>query len=98
MSVFGADAIPVVLFRDETDAVSVGTTATLITAASGGRNALVVKNAGSVPVALGFGPGVTFADGLLIAAGDSLTLTAANVAVWGVTESVTCDVRVAVLT
>lgn len=67
--------------------VSVGSTATLIKAATAGRRSITIVNHGTTPVYLG-GSGVTTANGVLLPGTEGASLTLCHTAaVYGITAS-----------
>jgi hypothetical protein len=78
-------------------AVSVATSATLITPKDSARRSVVIYNNGSADVFLG-GSGVTTATGLVLDPGGSFTDDVSISAWYGIVASGTVEVRVAVVT
>jgi hypothetical protein len=75
-------------------AVSVGTTATLLSAANASRKSVVLQNLGSSPVYLG-GASVTTANGVEIAGGGgAIVVDKTTAALYGIVSAGTSDVRV----
>lgn len=72
--------------------VSVGVAATLIVAASGTRQSLILQNLGAADVYIG-GSAVTTANGLKLASGASLTIDGTTAAVYGISGTAGQDVR-----
>lgn len=80
-----------------TTAVSVGTSAVLLSGASGPRERLIVQNLHATQTLYVGGSDVTTANGLRINAGEAREFENLVGAVYGVASGVTTDVRVAVI-